>query len=38
MNANAASMWIKVISSWLGVALYGWSLIAPMVLTDREFN
>lgn len=38
MNANAASMWIKVISSWVGLVLYGWSLIAPMILTDRDFN
>lgn len=37
LNANAASMWVKVISSWLCVAIYGWSLVAPMVLTDREF-
>lgn len=37
MNANAASMWIKIISSWLGLALYGWSLVAPIVLVDREF-
>ncbi|KAG5681732.1 hypothetical protein PVAND_011141 [Polypedilum vanderplanki] len=38
MNSNAASMWIKVVSSWLGICLYGWSLIAPMVLTDRDFS
>jgi serine incorporator 1/3 len=38
MNANAASMWIKIISSWIGVALYGWSLLAPMILTDRDFS
>ncbi|XP_070496422.1 serine incorporator 1 isoform X2 [Chironomus tepperi] len=38
MNANAASMWIKVVSSWLGIALYGWSLVAPMILTDRDFS
>jgi hypothetical protein len=38
MNANAASMWIKIVSSWIGVALYGWSLVAPMILTDRDFN
>ncbi|XP_055911810.1 serine incorporator 1 isoform X1 [Eupeodes corollae] len=36
-NANAASMWIKIISSWICGTLYGWSLIAPMVLTNREF-
>lgn len=38
LNANAASMWVKIISSWFCVALYAWTLVAPMVLTDREFN
>jgi serine incorporator 1/3 len=37
MSANAASMWIKVISAWVGILLYGWSLIAPIILVDREF-
>ncbi|KAF2881374.1 hypothetical protein ILUMI_24817 [Ignelater luminosus] len=38
LNANSASMWVKGISSWLCLALYGWTLIAPIVLHDREFN
>uniref|UniRef100_V5G546 Putative serine incorporator n=1 Tax=Anoplophora glabripennis TaxID=217634 RepID=V5G546_ANOGL len=37
-NYNAASMWVKAISSWLCLALYSWTLIAPVVLNDREFN
>ncbi|XP_011182728.1 serine incorporator 3 isoform X1 [Zeugodacus cucurbitae] len=37
-NANAASMWIKIISSWLGVSIYGWSLVAPIILTNRDFS
>lgn len=36
-NQNAASMWIKAISSWLCLALYAWSLLAPVLLPDREF-
>ncbi|XP_055309644.1 probable serine incorporator isoform X2 [Sitodiplosis mosellana] len=38
LNTNAASMWIKIVSSWACVGLYGWSLIAPIVLTDRIFE
>lgn len=34
---NAASMWVKEISSWLCLALYAWSLLAPVLLPDREF-
>ncbi|XP_017107628.1 serine incorporator 1 isoform X3 [Drosophila bipectinata] len=37
-NANEASMWVKIISSWLGVFIYGWSLAAPIVLTNRDFS
>lgn len=35
---NVASMWIKITSSWLCVGLYIWTLVAPAVLPDREFN
>ncbi|XP_017784317.1 PREDICTED: probable serine incorporator isoform X3 [Nicrophorus vespilloides] len=38
LNANMASMYVKAISSWLCVGLYGWTLVAPIVLRDREFN
>jgi len=38
LNANAASMWVKVISSWLCLALYTWTLVAPILLPNREFN
>lgn len=38
LNSNSASMWVKAISSWLCMALYGWTLVAPIVLPDREFN
>ena len=29
--------WIKIVSAWLCYAIYTWSLIAPSVLTGREF-
>lgn len=38
LNANEASMWVKVISSWLCLALYSWTLVAPILLPNREFN
>lgn len=37
-NANAASMWIKIVSSWVAVFMYTWSLVAPIILPDREFS
>ncbi|XP_034232298.1 serine incorporator 1 isoform X2 [Thrips palmi] len=38
LNSNDASMWVKVISSWMCMGLYLWTLIAPVVLPNREFN
>ncbi|OQR76461.1 putative serine incorporator isoform 1 [Tropilaelaps mercedesae] len=34
---NRGSMWVKIISSWVCAALYSWTLVAPLVLRDREF-
>lgn len=35
---NVASMWIKITSSWLCIGLYAWTLVAPAVFPDRDFN
>jgi len=32
------SVWVKIISSWLTVLIYVWSLIAPILLQNREWN
>ncbi|KFM75188.1 putative serine incorporator, partial [Stegodyphus mimosarum] len=31
-NTNQASMWVKIISSWLCILLYLWSMVAPIIL------
>ena len=33
-----AASWIKIISAWICYLIYTWSLIAPVVLTGREFS
>lgn len=38
MNANTASMWMKIISSWLCLGIYNWSLVAPALLPNRDFS
>ena len=31
-------MWMKVASQWAIVALYVWSLVAPLLFPDRDFD
>ncbi|KAJ3107967.1 hypothetical protein HDU97_002547 [Phlyctochytrium planicorne] len=31
------AVWVKIVSSWVVLLLYGWTLIAPIVLPDREW-
>uniref|UniRef100_A0A1B6EFW0 Serine incorporator n=1 Tax=Clastoptera arizonana TaxID=38151 RepID=A0A1B6EFW0_9HEMI len=38
LNANSASMWVKMISSWICSTLYIWTLIAPIMLPNRSFD
>jgi len=38
INGNAAAMWVKIISSWLCCVIYIWTMIAPLVLQDRDFG
>eukprot|EP00051_Salpingoeca_urceolata_P026655 m.478074 g.478074 ORF g.478074 m.478074 type:complete len:449 (-) comp21027_c0_seq1:321-1667(-) len=38
IGSGAASMWVKVASSWLCSLVYFWSLVAPLCFPDREFN
>uniref|UniRef100_A0A1I8A6I3 Serine incorporator 5 n=1 Tax=Steinernema glaseri TaxID=37863 RepID=A0A1I8A6I3_9BILA len=37
LSSNMASVWVKVVSSWLCIILYGWTLVAPALFPDREF-
>lgn len=38
LNTNMASLWVKIISSWLCILLYIWTLMAPLFLRNRDFS
>ncbi|KAI9221681.1 serine incorporator/TMS membrane protein [Blastocladiella britannica] len=33
-----AAVWVKIVSGWMVIGLYGWTLLGPVVLTDREWS
>ncbi|MED6272466.1 Serine incorporator 1, partial [Characodon lateralis] len=38
MQTSMPAVWVKISSSWLSLGLYLWTLVAPLVLPDRDFN
>jgi len=35
IGRSEATMWMRVVSSWICYALYAWSLLAPVLMPDR---
>eukprot|EP00096_Caligus_rogercresseyi_P012343 TRINITY_DN5134_c0_g1_i2.p1 TRINITY_DN5134_c0_g1~~TRINITY_DN5134_c0_g1_i2.p1 ORF type:complete len:456 (-),score=141.41 TRINITY_DN5134_c0_g1_i2:252-1619(-) len=38
VSANISAVWIKIVSSWFCCGIYVWTLVAPMILPDRDFS
>lgn len=38
LTNSEAAVWIKICSSWMGLLLYIWTLIAPVLFPDRDFD
>ena len=37
-TTSKENMWVKIVTQWAVAGLYIWSLIAPLVLRDRDFS
>jgi len=37
IDQGMAAVWIKIISGWVTVILYTWTIIAPLLLPNRSF-
>jgi hypothetical protein len=37
IGQGTVSMWINWASAWVSFAIYAWTIVAPLVLSDREF-
>ncbi|CAB1315505.1 unnamed protein product, partial [Coregonus sp. 'balchen'] len=38
MTSKWPAVWVKIISSWVCLTIYTWTLVAPMILTNRDFS
>ncbi|KAM9249504.1 serine incorporator 3 isoform 2-T2 [Dugong dugon] len=38
MISKWPAVWVKISSSWVCILLYAWTLVAPLVLTNRDFS
>ncbi|XP_075868688.1 serine incorporator 2 [Nelusetta ayraudi] len=38
MQSSMPAVWVKMSSSWLGLGLFLWTLVAPLLLPDRDFS
>ncbi|KAJ1830625.1 Membrane protein tms1 [Coemansia sp. RSA 2708] len=37
IGRSTTAVWVKVVTSWLCILLYSWTLVGPVVLPDREW-
>ncbi|KAH6755548.1 Serinc-domain containing serine and sphingolipid biosynthesis protein [Perilla frutescens var. hirtella] len=37
IDVGWTSVWVRICTEWVTAGLYIWSLVAPLILTDREF-
>ncbi|XP_066479674.1 serine incorporator 3 [Tiliqua scincoides] len=38
LTSKWPAVWVKIASSWVCLLLYIWTLVAPLILTNRDFN
>lgn len=38
ITSPLSAVWVKISSSWVGLLLYLWTLVAPLILSDRDFS
>jgi len=38
VDTGTAAVWVKAVTSWLCIIIYGWTLLAPVLMPDREWH
>ena len=37
-ESNESSYWLKIVSQWITMSIYIFSLVAPFIFPDRDFS
>jgi len=37
-DISRENMWIKIVTQWITIGTYGWTLLAPVILPDRDWS
>jgi hypothetical protein len=38
VGKSMVAVWVKIISSWMVLILFGWTIVAPLILPDRSWD
>lgn len=38
LTNSEPAMWVKISSSWVCMLIYVWTLIAPLIMRNRDFD
>lgn len=38
VDSGLASVWVKIVSGWICIGIYIWTLVAPIIFPDRDFS
>ena len=38
IDVGWTSVWVKVVAQWMTVAVYAWTMAAPLLFPDRDFS
>ena len=38
IDVGWTSVWVKIVAQWATVALYAWTMAAPLLFPDRDFS
>lgn len=38
VDTGLGALWVKITTSWIAFALYEWTMIGPVIFSDRDWS